>query len=131
MKQRRILRLLALVGVLTLIGAACSNDDGGSSGDSGSTGASGGGVDCDTVEFGCVEVASGAPITVGTLLAISGWLFDNNDLTANSQTFIWVVIFFFASSGASAMFLGASGSIAGGQMIALRRPSAGGTYSCM
>ena len=59
MKQRRILRLLALVGVLTLIGAACSNDDGGSSGDSGSTGASGGGVDCSTVEFGCVEVASG------------------------------------------------------------------------
>ena len=56
MKQRRILRLLALVGVLTLIGAACSNDDGGSSGDSGSTGASGGGVDCSTVEFGCVEV---------------------------------------------------------------------------
>ena len=37
MKQRRILRLLALVGVLTLIGAACSNDDGDSSGDSGAT----------------------------------------------------------------------------------------------
>ena len=73
MKQRRILRLLALVGVLTLIGAACSNDNGDSSGDSGAaSGATGGGVDCATVEFGCVEVASGAPITVGTLLAISG-----------------------------------------------------------
>ena len=46
MKQRRILRLLALVGVLALIGAACSNDDGGSSGDSGATGATGGAVDC-------------------------------------------------------------------------------------
>ena len=82
MKQRRILRLLALVGVLTLIGAACSNDDGGSSGDSGSTGASGGGVDCSTVEFGCVEVPSGAPITVGTLLAISG---DTASLGQDSQ----------------------------------------------
>jgi branched-chain amino acid transport system substrate-binding protein len=72
MKQRRILRLLALVGVLTLIGAACSNDDGDSSGDSGATtGATGGAVDCDA-GFGCVEVAAGAPITVGTLLAISG-----------------------------------------------------------
>ena len=72
MKQRRILRLLALVGVLTLIGAACSNDDGDSGGDSGATTGATGAVDCDTVEFGCVEVAAGAPITVGTLLAISG-----------------------------------------------------------
>jgi branched-chain amino acid transport system substrate-binding protein len=72
MKQRRILRLLALVGVLTLIGAACSNDDDPEpGGDTAATGATGGAVDCDT-GFGCVEVAAGAPITVGTLLAISG-----------------------------------------------------------
>ena len=41
----------------------------------------------------------------GGLLAISGWLFQNNDLSANSQTFVWVVIFFFASAGASAAYL--------------------------
>ena len=71
MKQRRVLRLLALVGVLALVGAACSNDDN-TSGSTGASGATGGGVDCDTVQFGCVEVAAGAPIKVGTLLAISG-----------------------------------------------------------
>ena len=83
MKQRRILRLLALVGVLTLIGAACSNDDDPEpGGDTAATGATGGAVDCDTGEFGCVEVASGAPITVGTLLAISG---DTASLGQDSQ----------------------------------------------
>jgi branched-chain amino acid transport system substrate-binding protein len=79
MKQRRILRLLALVGILTLIGAACSSDETPPA-DSGA--ATGGGVDCATVEFGCVEVASGAPITVGTLLAISG---DTASLGQDSQ----------------------------------------------
>src|SRR5262249_52775060 len=48
---------------------------------------------------------SGTYILSGGLLAISGWLFDNGDLTANSQTFVWVVIFFFASAGASAAHL--------------------------
>ena len=81
MKQRRVLRLLALVGVLSLVGAACSNDDdgGGSTGGGGATGSS---VDCDTVDFGCVEVAAGAPITIGTLLAISG---DTASLGQDSQ----------------------------------------------
>ena len=41
----------------------------------------------------------------GALLAVSGWLFQHHDLTANSQTFVWVVIFFFASAGASAAYL--------------------------
>jgi MFS family permease len=48
---------------------------------------------------------SGTYIISGVLLAISGWLFDNGDLTANSQTVIWIVIFFFASAGASAAYL--------------------------
>jgi MFS family permease len=48
---------------------------------------------------------AGTYILSGVLLAISGWLFDNGDLTANSQTLIWVVIFFFASAGASAAYL--------------------------
>jgi len=42
---------------------------------------------------------------LGVLLAVSAWLFDNGDLTANSQTVVWVVIFFFASAGASAAYL--------------------------
>src|SRR5262249_44011493 len=51
---------------------------------------------------------SGTYILSGGLLAISGWLFDNGDLTANSQTFVWVVIFFFASAGARAPYLAVS-----------------------
>jgi MFS family permease len=57
----------------------------------------------DTV--GRKKMISGTYIISGVLLAVSGWLFDNNDLTANSQTFVWVVIFFFASAGASAAYL--------------------------
>jgi MFS family permease len=57
----------------------------------------------DTV--GRKKMISGTYIISGALLAVSGWLFDNHDLTANSQTFVWVVIFFFASAGASAGYL--------------------------
>jgi MFS family permease len=57
----------------------------------------------DTV--GRKKMISGTYLLSGAGLAISGWLFDNNDLTANSQMFIWVVIFFFASAGASAAYL--------------------------
>ena len=48
---------------------------------------------------------SGTYIISGVLLAISGWLFDQGELTAKTQTFCWVVIFFFASAGASAAYL--------------------------
>jgi hypothetical protein len=48
---------------------------------------------------------SGTYIISGVLLAVSGWLFDNGDLTANTQTFCWIIIFFFASAGASAAYL--------------------------
>jgi MFS family permease len=57
----------------------------------------------DTV--GRKKMISGTYLISGALLAISGWLFDNHDLTANSQTFVWIVIFFFASAGASAAYL--------------------------
>jgi MFS family permease len=48
---------------------------------------------------------AGTYIVSGVLLAVSGWLFDQGDLTANTQTFCWIVIFFFASAGASAAYL--------------------------
>jgi MFS family permease len=51
------------------------------------------------------KMISGTYLISGVLLAVSAWLFDNGDLTANSQTFVWVVIFFFASAGASAAYL--------------------------
>jgi MFS family permease len=51
------------------------------------------------------KMISGTYLISGTLLAVSAFLFDNGDLTANSQTFVWVVIFFFASAGASAAYL--------------------------
>ncbi len=70
MKQRKLLTMLAIVGSLALVASSCSNDDdGGGGGDE--TGATGSEVDCATVEFGCVEVASGEPITIGTLLSIT------------------------------------------------------------
>ena len=55
--------------------------------------------------IGRKKMISGTYLISGTLLAVSAWLFDNGDLTANSQTFVWVVIFFFASAGASAAYL--------------------------
>jgi MFS family permease len=51
------------------------------------------------------KMISGTYLLSGALLAVSGWLFQHDDLTANSQTFVWVVIFFFASAGASAAYL--------------------------
>jgi branched-chain amino acid transport system substrate-binding protein len=65
MKHQRWFTTLALLGVLSLVAAACAGDDEGGGG-------AGGEVDCATVEFGCVEVAEGDPITLGSLLSISG-----------------------------------------------------------
>ena len=41
----------------------------------------------------------------GVLLALTGWLFAQGWLTAETQTAAWMVIFFFASAGASATYL--------------------------
>ncbi|MFL5297274.1 MAG: MFS transporter [Phenylobacterium sp.] len=41
----------------------------------------------------------------GALLCASGWLFARGELTAETQTLAWMVIFFFASAGASAAYL--------------------------
>jgi MFS family permease len=41
----------------------------------------------------------------GVLLIITGWLFNEGTLNATTQTIAWVIIFFFASAGASAAYL--------------------------
>ena len=44
-------------------------------------------------------------ITSGVLLAITSWLFLQGTLNAVTQTMCWMVVFFFASTGASAAYL--------------------------
>ena len=41
----------------------------------------------------------------GALLCLTGWMFANGWLTAETQTAAWMVIFFFASAAASAAYL--------------------------
>jgi branched-chain amino acid transport system substrate-binding protein len=72
MKNRKYLAITALLGALMLVAAACGDDDGGETGGGGGTSATGGAVDCASDEFGCVEVASGDPIQLASLLSITG-----------------------------------------------------------
>jgi MFS family permease len=51
------------------------------------------------------KMISGTYLISGAVLAFSAWLFDAGMLNAAGQTFIWIVIFFFASAGASAGYL--------------------------
>jgi MFS family permease len=48
---------------------------------------------------------AGTYLLSGVLLGVSAFMFDNGSLDATSQTFVWVVIFFFASAGASSAYL--------------------------
>lgn len=48
---------------------------------------------------------SGCYIIAGVLMAITGWLFFQDVLSAVTQTIAWTVIFFFASAAASAAYL--------------------------
>ncbi|MGH7210578.1 MAG: MFS transporter, partial [Acetobacteraceae bacterium] len=57
----------------------------------------------DTV--GRKKMISGTYLISGAMLAFSAWLFAAGILSAAGQTFIWIVIFFFASAGASAGYL--------------------------
>ena len=63
MRHSRWVTMTALIGVLALVGAACSKNKTASSG--------GPSTDC-TAAPGCVTVKTGDPIEIGTLLAISG-----------------------------------------------------------
>ena len=76
MRHRRWLTPLVLLGAFAMIAAACSNS---SSAAGGST-SGGGAVDCNAPP-GCVTIAAGAPIQIGTLLSVSG---DNADLGTDS-----------------------------------------------
>jgi MFS family permease len=51
------------------------------------------------------KMISGTYLIPGAVLAFSAWLFDAGVLNAASQTLVWIVIFFFASAGASAGYL--------------------------
>jgi MFS family permease len=51
------------------------------------------------------KMISGTYLISGSMLAFSAWLFAAGTLSAGGQTFIWIVIFFFASAGASAGYL--------------------------
>ncbi len=51
------------------------------------------------------KMISGTYLMSGVLLAVSAFLFDAGSLNATTQTLMWVVVFFFASAGASAAYL--------------------------
>lgn len=54
------------------------------------------------------KMISGTYLLAGGLLAASAWLFEAGELDSETQTLVWVGIFFFASAGASAAYLTAS-----------------------
>jgi MFS family permease len=55
--------------------------------------------------IGRKKMISGTYLISGVLLVISAQLFKEHDLNATTQTLAWVVVFFFASAGASAGYL--------------------------
>jgi MFS family permease len=55
--------------------------------------------------IGRVPMISGCYFTSGVLMAVSGYLFYQQVLTGATLTAIWVAMFFFASSAASAAYL--------------------------
>jgi branched-chain amino acid transport system substrate-binding protein len=78
MRRSRLSILWALLLALSLVGAACAEETGDGDGD----GAGGAQETCDADEFGCVEIAEGEPLKLGTLLVISG---ENASLGLDSQ----------------------------------------------
>jgi MFS family permease len=55
--------------------------------------------------WGRKRMIAGTYIISAVLLAISAVLFNNGSLDADTQTLMWVVVFFFASAGASSAYL--------------------------
>ncbi len=54
---------------------------------------------------GRVPMISGCYLTAGALMAVTGWLFQQDVLNATTQTALWMIVFFFASAAASAAYL--------------------------
>ena len=52
--------------------------------------------------LGRKKMISGTYLISGALLSFSAWLFASGALSTAGQVFIWIVVFFFASAGASA-----------------------------
>jgi branched-chain amino acid transport system substrate-binding protein len=87
--MQKFTRWSAILVVLMLVLAACSNNAGessepsdGASQPAASGGAGGTAADCDADEFGCIEIAEGDPIVIGTALVITG---ANEALGLDSQ----------------------------------------------
>jgi MFS family permease len=55
--------------------------------------------------LGRKKMIAGTHLISGCALAFSAWLFDAAVLDAAGQTVVWIVVFFFASAGASAGYL--------------------------
>ncbi len=55
--------------------------------------------------IGRKPMIAGTYLLSGGMLLVSAWLFGADKLNATTQTLTWVVIFFFASAGASAAYL--------------------------
>src|SRR5919106_5152597 len=89
MKRFSLARWFILISALTLLGAACAQQAGDGDGDAGGAQAT-----CDADEFGCVEVAQGDPITVGTLLVITG---PDASLGQDSQNGVALSLDFFGT----------------------------------
>ena len=68
MQRRKSLLTVALLGALTLIGAACANDGGGDGGGGGGNAQAA----CQQDQFGCIQLGAGEPIKLGGELTISG-----------------------------------------------------------
>jgi branched-chain amino acid transport system substrate-binding protein len=68
MRKQRFFALLALFAALTLVAAACADDDGDGAQ---VTGPDGGAVDCEADPFGCVEVGAGEPIKIAAIQTLT------------------------------------------------------------
>ena len=91
--MQKYMRWSGILVVLMLVLAACSSGGGASTGASeepgesaaasdGGNGGTGSAADCDADEFGCIELAEGDPILIGTAMVITG---ANESLGLDSQ----------------------------------------------
>jgi branched-chain amino acid transport system substrate-binding protein len=91
--MQKYMRWSGILVVLMLVLAACSSGGGSSAGESeepgesaaasdGGNGGTGSAADCDADEFGCIELAEGDPLVIGTALVITG---ANESLGLDSQ----------------------------------------------